>query len=238
MHRPSCAAVVVGAVLLSCAAADRPTAAPASDVADVTVVDGPGAVPHVAVDGTAPFRLKSASDGAPLRWDPCTVIEVAVDPAGAPDGAVADLSTAIVVVADATGLPLVLTGTTTLDRWAGPAGLTPADDAGPQVLVAWLPGSDPFLDEDVAGRTYTSWDGRWYRSGAVVLNADLDADRPAGFAESGGRGALYLHELGHVVGLAHVDDRGQVMYPDTSASPVLGAGDRAGFAATGSGGCR
>ncbi|MFA7266970.1 MAG: matrixin family metalloprotease, partial [Candidatus Nanopelagicales bacterium] len=40
---------------------------------------------------------------------------------------------------------------------------------------------------------------------------------------------LYLHELGHALGLGHVKDRRQAMYPSTSASQKYGAGDRNGL---------
>ena len=40
---------------------------------------------------------------------------------------------------------------------------------------------------------------------------------------------LYLHELGHALGLGHVKDRRQAMYPSTTASQKYGAGDRNGL---------
>lgn len=43
--------------------------------------------------------------------------------------------------------------------------------------------------------------------------------------------ALYLHEFGHAVGLEHVQDKGQVMFPKISPSrpDVLGSGDLEGL---------
>ena len=50
--------------------------------------------------------------------------------------------------------------------------------------------------------------------------------------------AIVLHELGHLVGLDHVDDDQQLMYP-TSRGDVLdfAAGDLTGLAALGNGHC-
>jgi hypothetical protein len=49
--------------------------------------------------------------------------------------------------------------------------------------------------------------------------------------------AIILHELGHLVGLDHVDDR-QLMYPETGGDVLdFAAGDLTGLAAVGSGRC-
>ena len=50
--------------------------------------------------------------------------------------------------------------------------------------------------------------------------------------------AVLLHELGHLVGLAHVDDQGEIMYADGVTRTSYGAGDLDGLARLGAGGCR
>jgi predicted Zn-dependent protease len=49
--------------------------------------------------------------------------------------------------------------------------------------------------------------------------------------------AIVLHELGHVVGLGHVDDPRQLMYADNVGQLDFAEGDRAGLAKLGGGRC-
>ncbi len=76
-------------------------------------------------------------------------------------------------------------------------------------------------------------------TGEVVFDRDLSPVRP-GFGPGLTRGNLVQHELAHVAGLDHVQDRGQIMYPSISDRSPDGyaAGDRAGLAQLGAqGGC-
>jgi predicted Zn-dependent protease len=49
--------------------------------------------------------------------------------------------------------------------------------------------------------------------------------------------AILMHELGHVVGLAHVDDPGELMYDDNVGRTSFGPGDLRGLAALGRAPC-
>lgn len=79
------------------------------------------------------------------------------------------------------------------------------------------------------------WSGSSATSGKVVFNTRSTWVGKAGFKrydnDFPGRGALVTHEIGHALGLGHVTDSAQVMYPvATDGSPLgLEPGDRAGL---------
>lgn len=211
---------------------------------------GPAAPHHAAVgvaseDGYAVWDRND--DGRPIRWDPCTPIELVVAVDDAPYGFHDDLARAVAIVAEHTGLPLAVAGGTDERPNAGRAAYQ-RDRYGERwapVLVAWARPHEHGLslrdtDRGLAIPVAVGRPGaRVYVTGQVVLNADRD-DLRAGFDDrADGWGATLLHELGHLVGLAHVDDPEQLMSVHPGTGPVtLGEGDRAGLAAVGAGhGC-
>jgi hypothetical protein len=74
-------------------------------------------------------------------------------------------------------------------------------------------------------------DGIWELSaGAVLIRAETLGRRPGGFGPSS-RASLVLHELGHILGLGHVDSGESVMHAAMgSGAATLSAGDRDGLA--------
>ncbi|GGI08332.1 hypothetical protein [Egicoccus halophilus] len=181
-------------------------------------------------------------DGRPIRWDPCTPIDLVVAREGAPAGAEDDLERAVTAIADATGLTLRVIG----EADERPAGRRPPyqpERYGPRwapVLVAWATPHENGLslrdtDRGLAVPVAVGRPGeRVYVTGQVVLNRDRD-DLRSGFRDRADAwGATILHELGHLVGLAHVTAEDQLMSVHPGQGPVvLGAGDRAGLAAVG-----
>jgi hypothetical protein len=83
----------------------------------------------------------------------------------------------------------------------------------------------------VGGSTHFSFgDGpKSFVTGSLELDApqiaeDLDRAEGAAYAT-----AVILHELGHVMGLEHVDDPTQLMYPEIGSPAGLAAGDLNGL---------
>ncbi len=181
-------------------------------------------------------------DGTPVRWDPCTPIEVVWSPVDAPAGAVTDLGEALARLHEVSGLPLRLVGATD-ERPSGsrlPYQPERYGEAWAPVLVAWADPAQPGLplrdtDRGVAVPVAVGGEGdRTYVTGQVILNGTRD-DLVPGFGDRADAwGATLLHELLHVLGLGHVDDPTQLMHRYPGSGPVLlGDGDLAGVAAVG-----
>jgi hypothetical protein len=89
--------------------------------------------------------------------------------------------------------------------------------------VAGIGGSAPA--EDTTGRMR-------YVTGRVVLDADtFDRFTPR---ERPLAQAIVDHEFGHLVGLGHVDDPGELMFRHNVGRTTYGPGDRRGLADLGS----
>jgi hypothetical protein len=177
-------------------------------------------------DGWAAWTTDA--DGRPLRWDPCTPVGFVLRTEGAPIGAEEDLRTALARLAAATGLELRLLGPTE-ERPARDRSLVTRSRRGwdwAPVLVAWdEPGGGgiPLGPHDrgvalpVAVR---DGDRHAFVTGQVVLNA-ARSDLQGGFQDRADAwGATLLHELGHLLGLALVDDLRECWWAD-ALEPLL-----------------
>lgn len=203
-----------------------------------------GAPPAVA-DADGYRFLDSPDPGQPMvAYDPCRPVHYVVRPDGAPPGGQRLVEEAVAEIAAATGLRFVPDGTTTEAPGERRAPYQP-ERYGRQwapVLIAW---SDPAEVPDLAGNvvglggsTARQAPGHpfVYVTGQVSLDAPDLAEvlqHPGGAAHVR---ATVVHELAHVVGLAHVDDPAHLMHPGGEAT-VLSAGDRAGLAELGAGEC-
>jgi hypothetical protein len=189
--------------------------------------------PHPTYAG-ASYRFEDHQRGqptVPVGYDPCTTIQVRLNPDGAPSDALDLVRTAMTHVHDASGLRFRYDGATS-DR---PNGLF---RRGP-FLVAWAtPGEVPGLAGRVVGlggsNYLTEQLGRsYYASGTVTLDATTFSRMSPAVQQ-----AVVDHEFGHLVGLAHVPDPSQLMYADNVGQTRFGHGDLTGLALLGQLPCR
>jgi len=199
------------------------------------------AAPPVAT-GTGSFAYMQTQRGdRPVAYDPCRPIEYVVNDSLAPGGADRLLDSALEEMSAATGLVFRYSGNTEDLPQRRPAAITAK--ARP-VLIAWTtPEEVPDLDGDIAGvagsaaRAHDLSGDLRYVTGMVALDAPQLREilsRPMGAEQVR---AIILHELGHLVGLAHVEDSRELMFADNVGMLGLGSGDRQGLAALGQGDC-
>lgn len=223
----------------------RPTAASSLVVAaagEAGAASGASAAPHYGFLSQQGNRSRTIA-----RWNPCgSAIGYRVNSRGGGSRATADVIAAMARIRAATGLRLTYRGQTRLLPGYS-KGAYPKDT---QIVIAWTrPGVSRYLAKPrrgslgAAGYGGGSWttarDARgraWgqFVRGFVVLNSSYRL--AGGFGRGpatgwqGTRGQLLMHELGHVVGLDHTNDRRQIMYPTMSRkTAVYGVGDRTGL---------
>jgi hypothetical protein len=177
------------------------------------------------------------------RWDPCQSITYKVNVTrvhGQRDKrqAIRVTKSSVARVAKANGLMFSFEGRTrVVPRSENLSGQDAAN-----LIVAFVPPSR--TDYPLSGATagYGGWqasyrehDGEYVAAitrGFVVIDQTQTKNWPDGLHSRGvTRANLVSHELGHAVGLGHVDDRGQLMNPMLSADSPEGfaRGDRRGL---------
>ncbi|WP_445257184.1 matrixin family metalloprotease [Nocardioides aurantiacus] len=214
------------------------------------LVGGPGRTAQTAAPGEGSFAFTATQRGrprVPVAYSSCDPVRVEVNLDGAPDpeADLAHVRRAMARIGEATGLSLEYAGTSSArPRWEEgrvDLGLRDVTDPDP-VLVTFADADEvPALEGRVAGiggSVMVERDGwRRYLTGQVTLDRDALAelhDRPGGEEVAA---AITLHELGHLVGLDHVDDPGELMHATTTSQRDLGPGDLRGLRALGLGRC-
>ncbi len=157
-----------------------------------------------------------------MRFNPCEPIHYVVNTALAPSGAPEDLQEAIQRVEAATGLSFVNDGPTDEPAALNRPAAQPQryGDRWAPILVVWDHGAAFRMEfTNPAGGRSVPVDGISV-SGTLIVNVDATADdhgrsRPAaGFGEGSTWGRVFVHELGHIVGLGHVARSDQIMFSE------------------------
>jgi hypothetical protein len=181
--------------------------------------------------------LGTNADGTPVGYSPCRPLHYVVNAALAPPGSEGLITEAIAKIAAATGLKFVDDGATKENPSEKRKPYQPAlyGDRWAPLLISW---TTPEAAPALAGSVIGTGGSTMYSFGSgpksyVTGSLDLDAPQITELLDVPG-GARYVsavvqHELGHVVGLDHVEDPIQLMYPEIGAPDGLAAGDLNGL---------
>ncbi len=204
-------------------------------------------LPEVPVTTTGSYSFMFEENGTPVRFDPCRPIHYVYNPTSGPGDASTLIADAVKSVSDATGLQFVYDGQT--DEFASfSRRLIQPDrygDGFAPMIIGWSDeASTPDLVGSITGLGGSSsvtgayGDQRFLVGGTVVLDED---DMRKLMATGQGQKvalAVVMHEIAHVVGLAHVDDPTEIMNASNTSLTEWGPGDLAGLAIAGSGPCQ
>lgn len=192
------------------------------------------------------FIATQADGKTPVAYSPCRTIPYVIRRQGEPAGGNEVVVEAFSRVSKATGLRFVYEGATSESYSSQRLAYQPDryGDRWAPILVTWVTRKEnPDLEGDTLGvggsaRVQLPDGQKAYVTGSVQLVADKLARIQRELNGKKVVRAVVMHELGHVVGLDHVNSKSQLMHPQTQrAVSEFGRGDLAGLAALGKGSC-
>ena len=202
--------------------------------------------PVAPVSDSYEFLAHQADGTTPVAYDPCRPIHYVIRAQGEPVGGAQIVTDAVLRISRATGLRFVYDGATSEapSRLRSPYQPERYGGRWAPVLISWVTHSEnPDFATDVLGQGGSfPVDLPYEPSVYVTGQVELDPRQLASILHwpNGNQvvRAIVLHELGHLVGLDHVTDASQLMYPQSQSDVTeFGAGDLTGLAALGSGTC-
>ncbi len=200
------------------------------------------------------FMARQSDKQSPVAYDPCRPIHYVTNRRTMPLHGDEMVTDAIAAISAASGLVFINDGPTDEEPSKERASFQRSryGDRWAPVLIAWSdPSRSPDLNKRVIGlggsayldtHDTSPFDPRTkvYITGTLALDGPAFASlQPKGDVKADDIGrVIVLHELGHLVGLGHVEDPTQVMYPSSSYEVTsLAPGDLNGLAKLGRGDC-
>ena len=192
--------------------------------------------------GSFKFLMTQRGSEDPVGYDPCERIEYVVNPAGAPADWGQLIDTGVADTERATGLRFRYVGTTDKRPFDPNHGGLVGDVRSPAVIGFADADEIPELAGEVAGvggsEAAASARGEYYYvTGSVALDTEV-FDHASTGEDRMRLQAIVDHELGHLVGLDHVDSASELMAPVNTGQTTYGPGDLEGLARLGAIPCR
>lgn len=181
------------------------------------------------------FLDTDAITHGPIRFDPCQTLQYVVNPTGAPAGGLTAVNAAIAQVSLASGIAFAPGGLTNEVPSVNRSSYQP-DRYGKvwaPILIGWVPLGKPAGQLEQDGVAAVGGPGEEIEAGSTWVNVSgyVMVNSEASLSQGDLTGIL-MHELGHVMGLGHVNDPKDIMDPVSDAATrraTWGPGDLAGL---------
>lgn len=229
--------------------ASAPAPAPVTPAPTETPTPAPTETPTPAPTETpAPVQpageysfLTIDSAGKPAHWNKCAPVRYRINPDGMTPSALDDVNEGLRRLSAASGIQFQYVGTTTTVPFSNPGWYDPflkKENRDADLFIAF---SNENVVSRLAGATvglggpiWADFDGAGGVEPQIIIGGlvlDTQHEITPGYGTGTTRGAVILHELGHMMNLGHVGDQNQMMFPALTEDTVseYRGGDLAGF---------